>query len=108
MDRNQPEPKQILLELLALYSDPYSRKHIRKDMKRYLASIRSDLIQYGTLSEKQFRAIRQYLIYETKGTLEQVRNFFEPCIRHGKATRLNLSKPKSIQEPEPNTLEAFL
>ena len=108
MDRNQPEPKQILLELLALYSDPYSRKHIRKDMKRYLASIRSDLIRYGTLSEKQFRAIRQYLIYETKGTLEQVRNFFEPCIRHGKATRLNLSKPKSIQEPEPNILEAFL
>lgn len=102
---DKPEPKQILLELLALYSDPYSRKHIKKDMKRYLASIRNDLIRYGTLSEKQFRAIRQYLIYETKGSLEQVRTFFQPCIRTGKAKRLNLSEAK---EPEPNqTLENF-
>lgn len=102
----KPEPKQILLELLALYSNPYSRKHIKKDMKRYLASIRTDLIRYGTLSEKQFRAIRQYLIYETKGSLEQVRKFFEPCIRQGKAKRLNLSKTKE-PETRSQTLENF-
>ena len=105
---DKPEPRQVLLDLLEMYSDPLTRKHIKKDMKRYLLSIRADLIRYGTLSEKQFQSIRQYLIYETNGTLEQVRTFFQPCIRQGKAKRLNLSKPKSIQEPEPNTLEAFL
>ena len=104
---DKPEPKEILLELLALYSDPYSRKHIKKDMKRYLASIRTDLIRYGTLSEKQFRAIRQYLIYETKGSLEQVGKFFEPCIRQGKAKRLNLSKTKE-PETRSQTLENIL
>jgi hypothetical protein len=105
---DKPEPKQVLLDLLEMYSDPLTRKHIRKDMKRYLLSIRTDLIRYGTLSEKQFQSIRQYLIYETEGTIEQVRNFFKPCIRQGKAKRMSLSKPKSIQAPEPNTLEAFL
>ena len=108
MNNEQPEPRQVLLELLEMYGDPNSRKHINSDMKRYIRSIRTDLILYGTLSQKQFQSIRQYLIYETKGTIEQVRSFFEPCIRIGRAKPLSGS-PKSLEEnQEPNTLEAFL
>ena len=108
MNNEQPEPRQVLLELLEMYGDPYSRKHINSDMKRYIRSIRTDLILYGTLSQRQFKAIRTFLIFETKGTVEQVKNFFEPCIRLGKAKRLSGS-PKSLKETqEPNTLEAFL
>ena len=108
MNNEHPEPRQVLLELLEMYGDPYSRKHISSDMKRYIRSLRTDLILYGTLSQDQFQSIRQFLIFETKGTIEQVRNFFEPCIRMGKAKRLSGS-PKSLEETqEPNTLEAFL
>ena len=105
---NEQTPRTILLELLEMYGDPYSRKHINPDMKRYIRSLRTDLILYGSLSQDQFLSIRQFLIFETKGTVEQVRNFFEPCIRMGKAKRLSGS-PKSLEETqEPNTLEAFL
>ena len=108
MNNEQPEPRQVLLELLEMYGDPYSRKHINSDMKRYIRSLRTDLILYGTLSQDQFQSIRQFLIFETKDTIEQVRNFFEPCIRIGRAKRLSGS-PKSLEETqEPNTLEAFL
>ena len=108
MNNEQPEPRQVLLELLEMYGDPYSRKHINSDMKRYIRSLRTDLILYGSLSQDQFLSIRQFLIFETKGTVEQVRNFFEPCIRIGRAKRLSGS-PKSLEETqEPNTLEAFL
>ena len=105
---NEQTPRTILLELLEMYGDPYSRKHINPDMKRYIRSLRTDLILYGSLSQDQFLSIRQFLIFETKGTVEQVRNFFEPCIRIGRAKRLSGS-PKSLEETqEPNTLEAFL
>ena len=105
---NEQTPRTILLELLEMYGDPYSRKHINSDMKRYIRDIRTDLILYGTLSQDQFQSIRQFLIFETKGTVEQVKNFFEPCIRLGKAKRLSGS-PKSLEETQkPNTLEAFL
>lgn len=108
MNNEQPEPRQALLELLEMYGDPYSRKHINSDMKRYIRDIRTDLILYGTLTQKQFQSIRQFLIFETKGTIEQVRNFFEPCIRIGRAKRLS-GWPKSLEETqEPNTLEVFL
>ena len=108
MNNEQPEPRQVLLELLEMYGDPYSRKHINSDMKRYIRDIRTDLILYGSLSQDQFQSIRQFLIFETKGTVEQVKNFFEPCIRLGKAKRLSGS-PKSLEETQkPNTLEAFL
>ena len=82
---NEQTPRTILLELLEMYGDPYSRKHINPDMKRYIRSLRTDLILYGSLSQDQFLSIRQFLIFETKGTVEQVRNFFEPCIRIGRA-----------------------
>ena len=76
-------------------------------MKRYIRSFRTDLILYRTLTQKQFKAIRTFLIFETKGTVEQVRIFFEPCIRLGKAKRLSGS-PKSLKEiQEPNTLVEF-
>ena len=102
------QPRQVLLELLEMYGDPNSRKHINSDVKRYIRDIRKDLILYGTLTQKQFQSIRQFLIFETKGTIEQVRHFFEPCIRIGRAKRLSGS-PKSLEETqEPNTLEAFL
>ena len=105
---NEQTPRTILLELLEMYGDPYSRKHINPDMKRYIRSLRTDLILYGSLSQDQFQSIRQFLIFETKGTIEQVRNFFEPCIRIGRAKRLSGS-PKSLKETqEPPTLEAFL
>ena len=105
---NEQTPRTILLELLEMYGDPYSRKHINPDMKRYIRSLRTDLILYGSLSQDQFLSIRQFLIFETKGTVEQVRNFFEPCIRIGRAKRLSGS-PKSLEETQkPNTLEAFL
>jgi len=108
MNNEHPEPRTILLELLEMYGDPHSRKHINSDMKRYIRDIRTDLILYGTLSQDQFQSIRQFLIFETKGTVEQVKNFFEPCIRLGKAKRLSGS-PKSLEETQkPNTLEAFL
>ena len=58
-----------------MYGDPYSRKHINSDMKRYIRSLRTDLILYGTLSQDQFQSIRQFLIFEIKGTVEQVKNF---------------------------------
>ena len=102
----KPEPRQVLLELLEMYGDIHSRKHISSDMKRYIRSIRTDLILYGTLSQEQFKAIRTFLIFETKGTIEQVRNFFEPCIRLGKAKRF-FGSPKSISETPVNTLERF-
>ena len=102
----KPEPRTILLELLEMYGDIDSRKHINSDMKRYIRSLRTDLILYGSLSQDQFRAIRTFLIFETKGTIEQVKNFFEPCIRLGKAKRLSGS-PKSISETPVNTLERF-
>ena len=108
MNNEHPEPRTILLELLEMYGDPHSRKHINSDMKRYIRDIRTDLILYGTLSQDQFQSIRQFLIFEIKGTVEQVKNFFEPCIRLGKAKRLSGS-PKSLEETQkPNTLEAFL
>ncbi|PPR12386.1 MAG: hypothetical protein CFH41_00423 [Alphaproteobacteria bacterium MarineAlpha11_Bin1] len=102
----KPEPRTILLELLEMYGNPHSRKHISSDMKRYIRSIRTDLILYGTLSQRQFKAIRTFLVFETKGNVEQVKNFFEPCIRIGRAKRLSGS-PKSISETPVNTLERF-
>ena len=96
----KPEPRTILLELLEMYGNPHSRKHISSDMKRYIRSIRTDLILYGTLSQRQFKAIRTFLVFETKGNVEQVKNFFEPCIRIGRAKRLSGS-PKSISETLP-------
>ena len=83
MKNEQPEPRQVLLELLEMYGNPHNLKHINSDMKRFIRSIRTDLILNGTLSQKQFQSIRQFLIFETKGTVEQVKNFFEPCIRIG-------------------------
>ena len=108
MNNEQPEPRQVLLELLEMYGCPYSRNHINPDMKRYIRSLRTDLILYGTLSQDQFQSIRQFLIFETKGTVEQVRNFFEPCIRIGRAKRLYGSPKSLLETQEPNTLEAFL
>ena len=104
---NEHQPRTILLELLEMYGDPYSRKHINSDMKRYIRSLRTDLILYGSLSQDQFQSIRQFLIFETKGTIEQVRNFFEPCIRIGRA-KLSGSPKSLLETQEPNTLEAFL
>ena len=108
MNNEQPEPRQVLLELLEMYGNPHSRKHINSDMKRYIRSLRTDLILYGTLSQDQFQSIRQFLIFETKGTIEQVRNFFEPCIRIGRAKRLSGSLKSLEETKKPNTLEAFL
>ena len=33
MNNEQPEPRQVLLELLEMYGDPDSRAHINSDMK---------------------------------------------------------------------------
>ena len=60
MNNEQPEPRKVLLELLEMYGDPHSRKHINSDMKRYIRSFRTDLILYGTLTQKQFKAIRTF------------------------------------------------
>ena len=103
MNNERPEPRQVLLELLGMYGSQTDRLHIKKDMKRYLMSIRKDLILYGSLSEKQFHSIRKYLIYEMRGTIAQIETFFEPCIRTFKSTG------KFVEKTElPNNLEKFL
>jgi hypothetical protein len=107
MNNERPEPRQVLLELLGMYGSQTDRLHIKKDMKRYLMSIRKDLILYGSLSEKQFHSIRKYLIYEMRGTIAQIETFFEPCIRTFKSTGRFIEKTEPKTEL-PNNLEKFL
>ena len=107
MTNELPEPRQVLLELLGMYGSQTDRQHIKKDMKRYLMSIRKDLILYGSLSEKQFHSIRKYLIYAMKGTIEQIETFFEPCIRTFRTTGRFIKKTEPESET-PNTLDRFI
>ena len=106
MNNEQPEPRHLRA------TGNVWRLNSQAHQLRYEAlhsDLRTDLILYGTLSQDQFQSIRQFLIFETKGTVEQVRNFFEPCIRLGKKAKRLSGSPKSLEETqEPNTLEAFL
>lgn len=107
------EPREVLALLLEDYGNPLERTHIKSDMKRYLRSIRQDLIDYGNLSEKQFRSLKQYLIFEFKRDWKEIRQKFSDCIRKGKVKRRSPWKPKLIEdvfgdEDCPNTLEPFI
>ena len=105
----EPTPKQVLMDLFRIYSDPKSRKHIH--MKNMFVEYRLDLIRYGSISRKQFASIEQYLIYEfrklpDRWTTEEIRSWFEPVVRDGKEKKPIIQKPKSEKTPT-NTLETF-